>query len=224
MTTFRASQKTVAFCALVLLSASSLLAGCAQDDRPISEIPFYKEEQSGASSQSGEAGSTDTIMSGHYEVSPEGKLLRPKSIHEITPPELPEVAKAYDQNGVEAFATYFVEVIDYTWMSGDTSLLRSISAESCTWCTYIADETDKRAAAGGWVEHVNNRVLSIEPAYEAPLHPGLWDTVLHLQADEHNIYNGTTLKSYSGQLARFRVQMRQFDGQWKITGAKGEEE
>lgn len=224
MSKFRASQKTAAIFAVVIMTSGSLLAGCAQDDRPISEIPFFQSAHSAGDAQSGMTRSADKVMSGHYEVSPEGKLLRPKSIYEITPPELPEVAKVYDQNGAEAFAEYFVDVLDYTWLSGDSSVLRSISAESCTWCTYIADETDKRTQAGGWVEHVNNRVLDIEPAYEAPLHPGLWDTVLHLEANKHNIYNGTELKSYSDQLARFRVQMRQFDGMWKITGAKGEEE
>lgn len=207
-----------------MISSTAFIGGCAQDDRPISEIPFFKPEQSGSSAQSEDAASTDTVMSGHYKVSPEGKLLRPESIYELTPPELPEVAKVYDQNGAEAFAEYFVDVIDYTWMSGDSSLLRSISAESCTWCAYVADETDKLTAAGGWGEHVNNRVLSIEPAFEAPSHPGLWDTVLHIESDRHNHYDGTTLKKYPGEKTQFHIQMRQFDGMWKITAAAGETE
>lgn len=206
------------------MTSGSLLAGCAQDDRPVSEIPFFQSAHSAGDAQSGMTRSADKVMSGHYEVSPEGKLLRPKSIYEITPPELPEVAKVYDQNGAEAFAEYFVEVLDYTWLSGDTSLLRSISAESCGWCTAVADETDKRTAVGGWGEHVNNRVLSIEPAFESTNYPGLWDTILHIESDRHNLYNGTTLKQYPSEKAQFHVQMRQFDGMWKITGADAEDE
>ncbi len=207
-----------------MLSSAALIAGCAQDDRPISEIPFFKPEQSGSSTQSRKATSADIVMSGHYEVSPEGKLLRPESIYELTPPELPEVAKVYDQNGAEAFAEYFVEVLDYTWLSGDTSLLRSISAESCGWCLGMADRTDKYRSNGGWVEHVNNRVLHIEPAIESPLHPGLWDTILHVQDSDHNVYDGVTLKKYEGAKGQFHLQMRQFDGMWKITGAEGSKE
>lgn len=224
MTKFRASHKTAALCALVILSLGSIVAGCAQDDRPISEIPSFHPTQSAGEAQSGATDSADTVMSGHYEVSPEGKLLRPKSIYEITPPELPEVAKVYDQNGADAFMQYFVDVMDYTWLSGDTTLLRAISADSCTWCLGMANETDKRTANAGWSEHVNSHILNVEHTVESPAHPGLWDTVLHIESGDHNVYDGKSIQKYPRQKYRFHAQMRFEDGAWKITGAEGNKE
>lgn len=207
-----------------MISSTAFIGGCAQDDRPISEIPFFKPEQSGSSAQSEDAASTDTVMSGHYKVSPEGKLLRPESIYELTPPELPEVAKVYDQNGADAFIQYFVDVMDYTWLGGDTSLLRSISAESCKWCLGMADEADERKKNGGWVEHVENRIIAVEHTLESPAHPGLWDTVVLISSADHNVYDGASIKQYAGSKYRFHVQLRYDEGKWVVTGAEGTEQ
>src|SRR4051794_261194 len=59
----------------------------------------------------------------------------------VPTPTLPAAAKA-DKAGAEAFVRYFWDVFNYTYASGDTRLLRSISDKSCKFCTSVADDVD----------------------------------------------------------------------------------
>src|SRR5689334_15808593 len=58
-----------------------------------------------------------------------------------TPTTLPAAAKA-DKAGAEAFVRYFWDVFNYTYESGDTRLLRSISDKTCKFCQSVVDHVD----------------------------------------------------------------------------------
>ena len=65
----------------------------------------------------------------------------------IPTPTLPAAAKA-DKAGAEAFVRYFWDVFNYTYMSGDTKLLRSISDKDCKFCTSVATHVEGLTAKG----------------------------------------------------------------------------
>lgn len=48
-----------------------------------------------------------------------------------------ELFSAPDKNGAEAFARYFIEVVEYTWRTGNSELLRSTSHADCKWASTL---------------------------------------------------------------------------------------
>lgn len=163
-------------------------------------------------------------MSGEYQVTREGKLLRYPADPRLDKPELGDVAKVHDSNGAEAFGEYFIKVVEYTWDSGDTTLLREISLPSCEWCEYMASTTDERRSNKGWVRNLRSNISEIETAFEIPTHPGLWHVVVHVKNSDHVMYDGHVIRDVVGAAAILNVQMRYENGVWKVHEAIGEDD
>ncbi|RRC94824.1 hypothetical protein EII11_08030 [Schaalia canis] len=205
--------------ACAVVSVSLTACGSAGSEQGMSaSLPVEDGVQS-------QAGSPDDVvaMSGIYEVTREGKLLRYASLPPAEKPELTELARVHDNNGAEEFARYFIRVMEYTWNSGDSSLLREISLPSCTWCEHMASTADEDTANKGWIEGLRADVKEVEPSFEIPDHPGLWHVVVHVETGEHKYYDGTRLHKMPEEDARFQIQLRFDDGIWHVSEAVGEE-
>ena len=76
--------------------------------------------------------SSETAMSGGYEIGPDGVLVRPAEFaaDTYTKPELPETAKENTERGAELAAEHYVASLSYAWNTGDTQTLASLSAEN----------------------------------------------------------------------------------------------
>lgn len=48
-------------------------------------------------------------------------------------------------DGAIAAATYFLQLTDYAFASGDTAPLLSVSADDCKHCAFVADQVDAMA-------------------------------------------------------------------------------
>ncbi len=204
--------------ACVVVSVSLSACGSAGSEQGMSaSLPVEDAVQS-------QVGSPDDVvaMSGIYEVTREGKLLRYSSDPRLDKPELSDVAKVHDNNGAEEFAQYFIRVVEYTWDSGDTSLLKEISLPSCTWCEYMSATTDERMKNKGWVRNLRATVIEVQPAFEVPDHPGLWHVDTVSETSAHQEYDGKRLKEVEKERVRLSLQMRYEEGAWKISGSKGE--
>ncbi|WP_140399986.1 DUF6318 family protein [Aeromicrobium sp. PE09-221] len=53
---------------------------------------------------------------------------------EITVPAMPELAADDSPAGAEAFARHYIEVLNYSALTGDTAELENLSADDCTGC------------------------------------------------------------------------------------------
>ena len=215
MSKFRTSQKTAAFCAFITITSAALISGCYADDRPISEIPFYQSAQSTTATP----GKADKVMSGHYEVSPEGKLLRPKDI---------------TRSRLLSFLRWRRSTIKTELRLSRNTLLTFLITPGSVGIRPFCALSARNHAPGAHIllmrqtnelKQAVGLSMSIIVSSTSPLMKLLCTLDYGIRCctskrTKPNIYNGTELKSYSDQLARFRVQMRQFDGMWKITGAK----
>ena len=88
--------------------------------------PTYPAPTSSATA-SGEA-----AMSGGYQIGPDGVLVRPAehAASTYTKPELPDEAKQNTEEGAEAAARHYLDLIVYAWNTGDTQPLADMSDPS----------------------------------------------------------------------------------------------
>lgn len=68
----------------------------------------------------------------------------------VSPPTLPALARQDSPAGAQSFARFYIQVLDYSYQSGDTSLLRQLAR--CNGCDAVADGIDKWTTAGGRYE------------------------------------------------------------------------
>ena len=78
---------------------------------------------------------TEAAMSGGYQIGPDGVLVRPAehAASTYTKPELPEEAKQNTEEGAEAAARHYLDLIVYAWNTGDTQPLADMSDPSSNY-------------------------------------------------------------------------------------------
>ncbi|MBZ5737327.1 DUF6318 family protein [Nocardioides mangrovi] len=64
-------------------------------------------------------------------------------------PDMPEAALGHGESAARAFVNYWLTVLNYSIESGDTTRLRSLSADRCKSCALIAQTIDDTYSAGG---------------------------------------------------------------------------
>jgi hypothetical protein len=69
-----------------------------------------------------------------------------------TPPTMPAQAEGTSPDAAKAFARYFVQTINFAMSTGDTSPLRTASADACATCRAIADKIDESHAGPAFLE------------------------------------------------------------------------
>ena len=102
----------------------------AWGDRPTvaaTTTPPINPAPTASATASGEA-----AMSGGYQIGPDGVLVRPAehAASTYTKPELPEEAKQNTEEGAEAAARHYLDLIVYAWNTGDTQPLADMSDPS----------------------------------------------------------------------------------------------
>lgn len=167
---------------------------------------------------SGEGGqSADIVMSGSYELDVStGKLLNPARNWGIERPSEVPGMEENNARGARSAAEYFIRVLDYTWNSGDSSLLREVSLPDCVWCQHYAQLTDERTAAGGWVYNADFTIARLEDAFEIEGHPGLWNTTIDVFQHKRSVYDGTSVEDAPESKAVLYIQTRYEGDRWKV--------
>ncbi|WP_102159439.1 DUF6318 family protein [Zhihengliuella halotolerans] len=125
--------------ALATLGVASLLAlsACAGDDGTTTE-------PSASTSSSSAAPSSSTP--------PEPKKATPEGpAQNLVPPELPEEAKEFSEEGFKAFIEYWFEAQNYGLATGDGSYVEEISLEDCVFCESTLNMIENLANGEGQV-------------------------------------------------------------------------
>ena len=124
--------------------------------------PPINPTPSASATASGEA-----AMSGGYQIGPDGVLVRPAehAASTYTKPELPEEAKQNTEEGAEAAARHYLDLIVYAWNTGDTQPLADMSTPTSKFAsTYVRNIDD--LYTNGWAyetSSVVDQVISVEP-------------------------------------------------------------
>ena len=110
---------------------------------------------------------SEPAMSGGYQISPDGVLVRPAEFaaDTYTKPELPEAAKENSERGAEAAAEHYLALLVYAWNTGDTQPFADMSDPNSAFAnTYVTNIGD--LYKGGWSYGTSSRitdVLRVEP-------------------------------------------------------------
>jgi hypothetical protein len=136
----------------------------------------------------------------------------------VATPTLPAAAKA-DKAGAEAFVRYFWDVFNYTYASGDTKLLRSISDKSCKFCASVADDVDVLTGRGDRTVGATATVHTVvappgDPAKGFPVYTRVSQSAGRIVASD-----GSTKNSSQAQPEqRSDVRVRWINGRWRMLG------
>ena len=126
--------------------AAVLLTACAPTDDGPDDASSSTASEAASSSSSSEAATDKSPGSdGEYvEASADGPA------QNVPKPEKPALADEESYEGAQAFLDYLADTRAYAWQTGDTSLIREITAEECESCTEEYDEIDGLYEGGGW--------------------------------------------------------------------------
>ncbi len=84
-------------------------------------------------------------------VSDEAEVFERPDVRLIHPPKKPDVMLDLSEESALAFAYYFVDVLNYTANSGDTSILEGISGPECRYCRGFTQTSEELENSKSWV-------------------------------------------------------------------------
>lgn len=80
-------------------------------------------------------------------------------------PVLPEAAKAETKEGLEAFARYWYELLNYAYETGDLTRISSISSATCALCGKVFPGIKKWNAEGRWIVGATVKVHAVQSTF-----------------------------------------------------------
>ena len=80
-------------------------------------------------------------------------------------PVLPEAAKAETKEGLEAFARYWYELLNYAYETGDLTRISSISSATCALCGKVFPGIQKWNAEGRWIVGATVTVHAVQSSF-----------------------------------------------------------
>ncbi|QQC44128.1 hypothetical protein I6H42_01505 [Schaalia meyeri] len=111
-----------------------------------------RSAMSGGAPTPAPTGSGEAVMSGGYEIGPDGILVRPAehAASTYTLPTLPQTATENTERGAEAAAEHYLAVATYAWNTGDTSAVRALSSEDSGFAEDLINRINEDYS-DGWV-------------------------------------------------------------------------
>lgn len=80
-------------------------------------------------------------------------------------PVLPEAAKAETKEGLEAFARYWYQLLNYAYETGDLTGISSISSPACALCGKVFPGIEKWNAEGRWIVGATVTVHAVQSKF-----------------------------------------------------------
>ncbi|MEE2569573.1 DUF6318 family protein [Pseudarthrobacter sp. J64] len=132
------ASKVLAHGALALTVAVSFgLAGCASGESPEPAI-----------TTAAQATSQPAAVTSAAAYKPADASERAQN---VPIPVLPEAAKAGTKEGLEAFATYWFQALNYGYETGNTDLVSAVSSPDCVFCQGLIDNIGLSWSNDKWI-------------------------------------------------------------------------
>jgi hypothetical protein len=132
------------------------------------------------------------------------------------PPALPDAAQENSKGGAVAFARHFLEVVNFSIVSGNTEILNRTSLRSCVSCRNIAEEIADVYGGGG---HVKGGDLAATGFSVLPSgRRGMWAVGLEVKADRQLIQPHADSKPrfVRGGKYSLTLDVRRVGAAWRI--------
>lgn len=193
--------------ALAAAAVVVALAACTPDD-DVTEPP----PTSGPTTESAEPTSDTTTTD-----PPTDDAATPP---DLDPPERPASMDVDDLEGAGAAVTYFFDVINYSFATGDTRPLAAMSASDCVYCVNVITTIEGLHAQGGWAEvHGAVAVDELELAYPDASDP-LYLAVFTVTAPDNTTFDAdggaTDFDGYTVEGAAMSLEFSA--GSYKVAG------
>lgn len=198
--------------AVVLLSVGTLgLAGCG----------YFDAGQSGGVDAASSV-SVEKVMSGGYEVGPDGKLLNPNSLEVGNRPPIPAAMNNENAEGAEAFAKYYLASYSYSRKTGDVEQLKEFTHPDCEWCQENIQKIEDVYADKGWVEAEDFVVeKTVEVLDFSPIGHDIWHVSMEVASPTHTVYNGKKIAEYPEEKFTLILQSKFTSKGWRMWEGEG---
>ena len=168
---------------------------------------------SGASGDSGTGGPSPSQSSVSAAPSPSptpSATYKPASAEgpaeNVPLPVMPEAAKSESKEGLEAFARYWYELVNYGFETGDTEPIRAISGPDCAVCKTFYQMVDKGYENTDWIAGGKIDVQGIHSDYV--LTPeGRYQVLIQERQETLAYYGPAGLYNQYEGVSNFGVQM-----------------
>lgn len=135
-------------------------------------------------------------------------------------PVLPEVAKAETKEGLEAFARYWFQLLNFAYETGNSSGLESVTAPSCEFCAKITDSLAANYANDRWLAGGRIETPSISTTFESDPN-GQYQVVVQVQQGTITYFapGGTEFREPTQPSDTGNVMLVTYEnGEWQLAG------
>ena len=179
--------------------------------------------QSGSAAQSAEI-----VMSGDYILNEDGTLRKPH----VTPsvPTMDKAALQFNEAGAEQAGRHFIDLMNYSWATGDTTFLDEFAEERCTYCRAISQRIHNLYDNGGWAHGLKYTVSQVEGNYpvktdtpETAQFTNCYVMSFLMHRSKADRYEPPTLEHVPAGTGRL-IPIVHWDGsEWKMSEVNGED-
>ncbi len=119
-----------------------------------------------------------------------------------------------DQHGAEQFAGYWIATLNKATVTGNTTKLKALSADTCTRCAEMAKQLKDIYGAGGHVETNGWQVQTMVP--EAGLPEGTAGMKIVVNVTPQQVYpsKGAQVEAHKGGELTFRMLLTRQGDHW----------
>ena len=82
-------------------------------------------------------------------------------------PVLPEAAKANSKEGVEAFARYWYDLLNYGFETGRLGPIKEVTSSTCAMCSKVFPGIEKWSSGGRWIVGSKIQVQAVTSRFSA---------------------------------------------------------
>jgi len=135
-------------------------------------------------------------------------------------PVLPEAAKAETKEGLEAFARYWFDQLNFAYETGNTSGLASITSNRCEFCANVTRSLESNYKGDGWLAGGRIEAPSISTNFE-PGADGNYQVVVQVQQSTITYFKpgGSQFRTPTPPSDTGNVMLTTFrGGAWQVTG------
>lgn len=176
--------------------------------------PSAATSQSLSASASATASATPTPTASYRPADASGKA------QNVPVPVLPEVAKTETKEGLEAFARYWFELLNFAYETGNPDGVESVSSPACELCSNIARSLLTNYEGDRWLAGGKIEVPSVSTTFEAQPDRG-YQVVVQVQQSTISYFGpgGTEFRKPTPSSDTGNVMLAAFkDGAWQVTG------
>lgn len=192
-----------------LFAVALILGGC------VGTADSTASEQDLQSAHSTET-SDDYPMSGEYRIGPDGHLLQPERF--LQEPILQSTARQQTPAGAASFARYWVKVLEYSWNTGDATILSAISTDDCIMCQDAIRMVREYYADGLWALDFKYVTTQTEEFTPHPDRANCLVGIVHVTERPAHFYNGKTVVETPENKALIEMHLCQVVDGWQTCG------